>query len=468
MYNKVLEYKNSATTKFNKFAAVLEQPWIKKAGFILIVILSLGLIGLLNWFHPLFGDDWNYSLSIDGHTRIRNLSDIFDSLYNHYFDWGGRIVVHFIAEVLLTFKPHVGDIINSIGYVALTLIIYKIANLTNNIRPSLLLGINFLIWLFQPLFGSTILWITGSANYMWGTLIILLFITPYVSQMYTPKGSNSIPKSILLFIGGIIAGWTNENMAVALIFMLALIILYYKVKQKKIPVWAISGAIGVIIGAIFMIAAPGNYARMGSEITNRYSGEQSYINLLSSRFIDTITTYYYHALAPTFIYIFTLCIYKTYDTKNEKPVLLASVIFFLGAIVATLAMTASPIFPGRATFGIITLVIVAIGILYANLDFSKALIRRMSYTVLIFAFLIFITDYNRGYKMLKSIDQHLSSRINEIEKEKKNGKKDFILEDRITDYNNRFLHYYELTPDSTDWHNRMFSKYYEINTITIR
>lgn len=467
MYNKIRKNIDSAGTKLNNSVAFLEQPWIKNAVFTIIVIFSLGLILVLNWHHPLFGDDWNYSLSIDGHTRIRNFSDIFYSLYNHYFEWGGRIIVHFIAEAILIFEPHKGDIVNSFAYIALTLIIYKIANLANNTRPSLLLGINFLIWFFQPAFGSTILWITGSANYLWGTLIILFFMIPYLYQAYIPKENDSLTKSILMLIGGVIAGWTNENMVVALIFMLVSIVFYFRIKQDKIPVWAISGIIGAVIGATIMIAAPGNYARMGSEIANRYN-EQSYINLFISRFIDTLTTYYFHVLAPTFVYILTLCIYKTYRTENDRPILFISIIFFLGAIVATLVMTASPVFPGRATFGIITLVIVAIGILYANLDFSKVLICRMSYTVLIFAFLFFIADYNRAYKMLRSIDKQLNSRIERIEKEKKNGQKDLIFEDRITNYDSRFLHYYELTPDSADWHNRMFSKYYEISTIIIR
>ena len=48
------------------------------------------------------------------------------------------------------------------------------------------LMINLLIWLFVPTFGQTILWETGAANYLWGGIIIISFLSMY--HRYYTKG----------------------------------------------------------------------------------------------------------------------------------------------------------------------------------------------------------------------------------------------------------------------------------------
>lgn len=468
MYNSIQKLKAYTITLLGKTDAFLEKPAIKKISFAIILLVSFVLIGLFNWYQPIFGDDWMYSLVLDRHARISSFSDIFDSLYHHYFYWGGRIVVHAVAETLLMLNTHMGDIINSLAYVLFTWVIYKLSNISGNgIKPALLLGINFFICFFQPAFASTILWITGSANYLWGTLIILLFLWPYISQMFTNKESKSIIKAVLFFPAGIIAGWTNENMAVALIFMLLVFICYYKIEYKRIPVWAITGMAGVIAGAAIMIAAPGNYARMHSEISYRFAGKSS-VTIFIIGFINAIAAYWHYVLAPAFIYVFTLCIYRVYGKRNNKPVVFVSAVFFTGAVVATLAMSASPIFPPRATFGIITLVIIATGMLYANLNFGDRFVKLLSYLVLTFGLLVFIGKYYEEHKHLRAVYTHLNERIEKVEESKAQGETDLVLEDRISDYESRFLHYYELTPDSANWHNGLFSRYYDINTVIMK
>ncbi len=433
----------------------------------LIILLSFFFIYIFNILHPIFGDDWRYSMMDDGLTRIKNISDIYHSLYNHYFEWGGRIIVHIIDEILLLLNEYTADFINSLAFVGFSLIIYKTANLGNSLRPSLLLAINMLIFFFIPAFGSTILWITGSSNYLWGTLIVLCFLYFYVKQVLYPDEKDQWGKSILIFAFGILAGWTNENVAVALIAMLIGFILYYKVQTGKIPVWAIAGLAGALVGALLMIAAPGNYARMGSIVYTKYA-DQSPIGIYISQFFAAISGYYYYVLTPTFIYLVTFWIYCTYGKQENKvAVRFISLLFVAGAVIAVLAMTASPIFPGRAAFGSISFIFVATGILAANMDYSRPLVNRLIYTTLIFALLVFAADYYRGYRVLKEVDTHLRARQQVINEGKDKGITDFVLEDRISP-ESRFLHYFELTPDAEDWHNRMYSGYNDIHSIIIK
>lgn len=469
MNDILLRCKDSLVTLFKRIDGFLQTAGIRKTGFGFIVLTSFILILVLNRLQPLFGDDWSYSLMPDGQTRISTISDIVSTLYKHYFDWGGRIVVHIIAESLLIADEYTGDIINSLAYVIFTLIIYNIANYKNIVRPSLLIFINFLIFFFTPAFGSTILWITGSANYLWGTLIIISFLIPFVRYTFSKKTKDNYLKTLLFFIGGIIAGWTNENMAVALIFMLIVFILHYKYTTGTIPQWAIAGLTGSIIGAILMIIAPGNYARMGTIIASQYS-EQSTLSLFFSRFIGTLSSFYYYCLIPTFIFLVTLWLYYPFGKKQyKKEVIFVSFLFMAGAIVGTLAMSASPIFPGRASFGINSLIFIATCILFANLEFNTTLIKRLTYTTLIFGLSLFVVDYYRAFRTMNILDNHLKTRMEVIDRHKKNNNKDIVLEDRIIALpNSRFIHFYELASDSSDWHNRIFSGYYNLNSIIIK
>ena len=464
--NKIHDYSNSLTETLNKADTFFSKPLILKICFGLVIVVSFILIYILNVLHPIFGDDWNYCLLPDGHTKVKSFSDILYTQYEHYFTWGGRTVVHIIAQSLLLVGISIGDFINSLAYLAFTLVSYYMVNQSNKIKPSLLLAINLLIWFFQPAFGSTILWITGSANYLWGTLIILCFLLPYTKQVFTPTNKNSHLRSVLFFIGGIFAGWTNENMAVALIVMLIAFIGYYKIRLRQTPLWAITGLIGAIIGCVIMIAAPGNYARMDNVLSQEHVND-SLILIFMGRFAAAIAGYYYFVLVPTFVFIVTWCFYRAFGKKTDKPVLFIAFVFILGAIVATLAMSASPIFPGRAAFGIITLFFAAICVLYANLDFSVKLVKQIAYSVIIFGLLVFVADYYRAYQELSNADEVLQARVTIIEEGKKEDIKDFVFNDRIFP-EGRYFHYFELSHDPNDWHNRMFSAYYEINSVIVK
>lgn len=445
-----------------KTTLFLQQDKIKKINFFLILFFSFVGIYILNSLHPLFGDDWMYSMMPEpSNEHVKSFSDILKVQYAHYFTWGGRSVVHIIAQSLLLMGEKWADFLNSLAYVALTLAIYKIANQSGETKPSLLLGINLLICFFQPAFGSTMLWITGSANYLWGTLIILCFLLPYVNHLNKPSNKDSFVRGAAFLLFGIIAGWTNENMGVALIVMTALFLYLSKKENNTVPRWALLGLIGVIIGCIMMLSAPGNFARYGASLAQTGTSGSAVVIFLK-RFTGAIASFYYYTLALTFILTLAAILFHKFgiNKKQQTPAL----IFFIGAIIATLAMSAAPIFPGRAAYGINTLVIVSIGILYANLDFKSSTIRRLSTSVLIFGLLFFSADYYRGYRELSEARVILDKRLIEVEVGKQKREKEFIFNDIVITPETKFFHYFELPSDSTDWHNRMFSRYYNIKS----
>lgn len=378
--------------------------------FLLTLVSIFSFILFLNIRTPLVGDDFTYMYIFSTTDKVETLPDIIQSQYNHYKNWGGRVIVHGIAQALLLLPSLPADIINSLAFVALILLIYFLINHKKPLSISLLLGIFLLIWFLEP-FAETVLWITGSANYMWGTILVLAFLLIYSTYR---NQNNNIFAAIGIFIFGIIAGWTNENTGAGLIVMIMLFLLYYKKQQWNVPVWAYTGLIGVLIGYTVMIAAPGNAVRA--------SASNSEISLF-------ILTYRFFKYSITFIttlgllnVAFSILFYIIYKQKKEnyRQILFKSLIFEIGTFIAVYSMLLSPSFPDRAWFGVITYNIIAVGILLINADLL--IIRNIKYGCIISGLLFFISScYKAIPDVIRTERIHLE-RNKKIEENKGTGK----------------------------------------------
>lgn len=384
--------------------------------FMLVLCLIFPFILFLNVKTPLIGDDFVYSFIYQTQSRLTSINDIFESQYLHYYKWGGRSVVHFITQMLLlTNNSLVIDIINSLGFIAFILTIHYhiIGKLKNSIS---ILIISFsLTWFLQPVFAETVLWITGSSNYLWGTLIILLFLLPY--RLYGNNKGCSLLKditfSLLMLIGGIIAGWTNENTAAAMIIMIVCFILYHKYSNNKTTLWMYAGLIGAIIGYIIMIAAPGNFARAEGTSISPFLVTYRVLNY-TQRFVN------YLGLLNLGIALLML-IYIKFNSNNRKATLSYICIYFIGVFISIYIMVASPGFPARAWFGTITFNIIAFGILYNKVDSFTPLVKQAKYCFLIFCVISFMASFYDAYKDVKAINNIWEERMLIIA-EKKNDK----------------------------------------------
>lgn len=442
---------------------------VSKYVFGLFFIFFFVLIFVLNRMYPIHSDDWMYSFVFyEKPVRfIGNISDIIVSQYNHYFYWGGRNVVHFIDQLLLFISPSVREIINSLAFVAFILMIYKISKTKNTIQPTLFLFIGLLSWMGLPTFPQTVVWITGSANYLWGTLIVLYFMSFYIAYLKTEKASDSTIKRIFFLIGGIIAGWTNENLVVALIFSILVIFCFYRLMLIRIPVWAIIGFIGVCIGCIIMLAAPGNFIR--SHDTNIALGLEGkpFFDVLKFKARNIYFIYKYIPSVGALIigYVLSFFVYW-FATKSYRDikVLFISVLFFVSAQVSALAMIASPIFPVRASFCLHAFMIVAISVLYGALIFDTKCKRIANYLLLSVLFVCFVYVYKSIYIPTSYLYERYNAREAYIEDQKKQGNKDVILYETAIILPGQF-DFEDITDDNTSWRNSICADYYELNSI---
>lgn len=306
---------------------------------------------------------------------------------------------------------------------------------------------------------QNILWLVGSCNYLWGTTLVLLFLLPYRLNLDV-KCKNSIIIAILMLIFGIMAGWTNENNATALLIILVLFSIYRLYNKKNITIWHISGFIGALIGFLFMILALGNFIR-----SEKFANNNGLLWNFFHRFLD-ITNNFSKYLLPLLILVIIISIMGYYFGTHKKNKLYITFIFIISSIVATYSMILSPTFPDRAWMGPITLMVLAIVNAYSNLDFNKDFTKTLTYFIIPICIGIFIITYYSGFRNIKNLNNSWNDRINYIETEKVNSNKEITVQ-KIYTYN-KYVAMYGLTDvyeESQTWLNIAVSKYYEINSI---
>lgn len=461
---------------YYKFHNVLNKAVIQKI-LLIIAIISIAIsIYIFNYLFPLYADDWAYSfkevnlhLNPESTERIKSLSDIFESQYAHYFNWGGRTIVHIIAQFLILSDPAVHDILNTLAYIALLYIIYLICNKRKPVNAFVFILISALVWFLIPRFTSDVLWITGSANYMWGTLIVILFLYPYIRYYIEDKTNDSYIKAAMYFMFGIIAGWTSETMSSTTIVLAFIFCIYYR-KYKSLPKWAVFGLVGLCIGFAVMILAPGNMVR------NELIQEQ-HPHLFNQPFFDTILIrlsdmlpykYLYYMLPPTILYILFLFVYyiscRTQKIKVNIKIVTLSVLFLLAGQFSFFIMLMSPIFPLRTMFGQVIFIIIGIGILYANIELRKPLLTNLNLLLFVIIVGMYSADYYRKYPSMKLISDVYKEREASLYIQKAEGKQDIVFTRKIVVHHK--FDFIELG-EPEDWLNQKYAFYYGVRSVTL-
>ncbi|MDR2955763.1 MAG: DUF6056 family protein [Prevotella sp.] len=442
---------------------------------VLLVVFSVTFF--LNRLYPVFADDWVYSFvfetSFFDHSdkRIEGITDILVSQYNHYMLWGGRSVAHTIAQFLLSINPFLCDLLNSLVYLGFVYLIYLFAVKGRGLNIGALILVAVLIWVFVPAFTPDVLWITGSANYLWCTSILLLFAYPYFSFFIIGKESrDSIPRIVLFFVAGIVAGWTNENTVPPMILSLAIVCIYFY-RNKKLSKWMVSGFIGICIGYIIMVAAPGNYARMDMEIISLEQNiEPSLFSTLLHRLGKMLSGYYLKYMLPLVVaYVGLYILYIKCSAKTEglrKNKIYTSLLFFMAGHIAFFIMLATPTFPLRAMFGIVVYMIIAISIIYSEIDLQTPLLKRLNLLFIIGLIALYGLEFYRKYPSIKLISETFKAREAILEEQKAKGINDIIFDTQIGVHEK--YGFEDLSDYPDQWMNKEYAKYHGVRSVKIK
>ncbi|PRR83064.1 DUF6056 family protein [Clostridium vincentii] len=395
-----------------------------------LYIIIFTIIFLLTNNMHFNADEYNYSHITWTNTRISSLSDILTSQKILYFNWTGRIIVHSLIQLFLFIGGNTFPIVNSFVF---CIFIYLISNLVFSKKtPYLLLIIFAIVWIFTPMFGETIVWLSGSINYLWPSTLFLLLLNIY---------SKNNSKTPLLMIIAFITGASHEMIFICGGAYLLLDLCISKFNHKKILTF-----LCFLIGGLFLILAPGNFLRVSQpsnilrtstiikvligiilfavivlintklkstfikyiDIIKKHKKTNTILSILCilsficllililTNYIPTsgilLAIYYFKfllILIPLFIFLFLKCIKQNMSTEQ---LLVNLNLFFIG-IISGLAMYTMPECPDRSFFLSCTIINIAIINLIGYLGFKKSYLLTSSIFILAFITLSLTIHY---------------------------------------------------------------------------
>ena len=235
-------------------------------GRVILILAAVFLFMLaLNWFMPLHRDDYDYSMIWGTARHISSFGDVLQSLENHYMTHGGRMVTVFFLDLFLWIGKLPFDIANAAVFTGVLILLYFHAarDTKLNAEPGILALAALFMWLSLPHFGEVAVWKSGSTVYLWSGFFVLLFLLPYnlwaAGKLHWGAGM-----ALPMFLAGILGGWSVENFAVTAV-LLAWGSVWYARRKRALSAWMMSGAVGVLVGFLLLLAAPGNWARYGEQ-----------------------------------------------------------------------------------------------------------------------------------------------------------------------------------------------------------
>ena len=244
----------------------MQEKFSKKITAAIILLIILAVMLELNHLMPLHRDDYDYSMIWKTGEHLNSLSDVFESTWRHYFEHGGRAFTVFCLSLFLWIGKFAFDVANALMFTALIVLIYLHARREINFdEPKILTAAGVLAWLCLPHFGEVAIWKSGSTVYLWSAVPAALFLLPYNLNLAGTKNfGNSIIFAAAMFLLGIIAGCSVENLAVTVTLLTAAAGFYFY-KKNSLQLWMILGTAGNILGLIILLAAPGNFVRYDAQ-----------------------------------------------------------------------------------------------------------------------------------------------------------------------------------------------------------
>lgn len=279
--------------------------WIEKNDKkILIISLIIGItfFFFLNCITPFIIDDYCRMYHHSTLQEITTIKDALTSIKAEYFGWGGRTISLIFITIFVCIKNKLPfNIANTVVFFLFLNLLYRYVKKDNRFKSLYFILLFLCFWLFTPAYGQDYLWLTGSIAYLWTIMPMLLFLIPYKDSLSAVKINRILLWSIIPL--GLLAGWSMENGAAAILFFLVAYFIRKIIIKEKLKAFEILGFIAFVIGFLFLLLSPGSRNR--SNQIQQFSGQA------------TITTLYQllHTIIKRAYYI-------TFDTCKELSFLL--------------------------------------------------------------------------------------------------------------------------------------------------
>ena len=425
---------------------------VRRAIFLLLLVLIGCVMLLLNAHTPLMMDDYDYSFSWSTGERVSGLVDVIASQAVHYRLWGGRSVVHTLAQLFLSMDKRVFDVANTLMYLLLLLEMYALA------RPRgrrwcwpLLLVAHSALFCGVPFFGTVFLWLTGACNYLWGTTLALtplLILRSSLEEGFFSHGKRFFLALPVCFF----AGWTTENTACGVLALMLVILISLRVKKRHVPRWLFAALAAQALGVAVMLLAPGNYARASG-----YGYDSLIVELL--RRLVTVAAYtvvYTGALIAALVLVLGLT--RALGVKRRTG---RSLLLLLGAMLTAGALIASPVASDRSWTGAVALALCGVMTVCGDIDEQ---VRSMDAAKLVALPLVCALLLIGGMQALSDVREHetaWAAQVARIEAAAAAGEESVAVEGVRS--HSRFTMDVTLSGDSALWPDSTLTRAFGIN-----
>ena len=440
---------------------------------------------ILNYLTPMaFGDDYLYSFVWQGKSmfaplaedavRVSTWNDLLVSQVSHYLTWGGRTVAHVLDQFFLWVGKDIFNLLNALIGTFLVIEIYWLIHKGKTdieIIPSEVIFIFFALWTFTPAFSTVFFWQTAACNYLWTNVILLGFLIPYMRSYFSyPEITlESGFRNPVMFFGGILAGWTNENSVCWII--LVLFIYIFSRKDSKTESWMYAGFAGLVIGYVLLMGAPGNLVRLhvekeGAEWLS-LKAISEHLKMLSLIILFQALLWYFNLRS-----LFSLKKEKDLNQEAERVVLLVKILCLLSFCSIAMMLFSTGFPPRSGFFGTVQLIIAA-GILLQIQENQKLNLINISakkflmcvgcvYFIMTATTTIscFYNDYMQIKELLTFVKQERfnNDKVLSVKSLAGNDK----TKERLSGFH---LLGYELSENENDWKNVAFARYFGIKGV---
>lgn len=427
---------------------------LAKWSMIMVLAAMFLFMLLLNFLTPYVADDFVYRISFYDKHFIETFSDVVHSMYVHCFTMNGRVISHGMEQIFMLMPKAVFNICNAAVYVCLMVLLYRIANQGRTRNPLLLAVIAMAFWYFTPAFGQVALWQVGSLNYLWGLILGILFLLPFLSEFQSPSTAVSRWKKILFSVTAIPIGmYTEVTSFIAL--LLSAILLFIIVRRSKSPKsWLWLPFLLGCVGYLILLSMP-------AEIKAK-TGEMSLEVIMNNVVIVTaLLRTYLLPLIIAWLCLLAIAVYR----KVARRRLVISGLFAIGAAGASYMLIAAAYIPERALCTTAMLLILSCAILLVELlDQPEKVLCfcGVSALTIVFAFSLITGTYD-----IWSSHVGFSARETYVEEAKADGETELFLP--CVHANTKYSAFWDLTDLNTTtantWPNTQMSAYYGVTSI---
>lgn len=379
-----------------------------------VLVAAFAVMVVMNVLTPYREDDMAFCMVEGEWTPVKSLTDLLRSHITHYANTNGRLadlVPELFAGLL---GKGIFNVVNALVFVVMA----HLLSLLSTGRRSLLAVSCFLamVGTCYPIPGETMLWMAGSANYMWAITLSLLLV--YVLQRYQGQHFGWIG-GIGVFTGALVAGGFNEATSLG---FLGGMMLYYAFNRNLIDRRVIVAIAGYMTGIMLIVGSPGAWNRMATDLAIDLNPDE----LMSSRwhiFMEKMWKFY----LPVGTLIVGIAALAMSRGRIVKRCVWTYILLCLAAVMFALGLSHERAYAPLVTVSFIILIMAA-----------EALLERwprLRLAAIIIALGLSVFTYGRGIIMLN----HYQAFYQQVEDEIAASPRQAVLQQRQFDRYSRFI-----------------------------